>query len=281
MSAVRHDPPHRPRGPSERAGPARSKIVSVIVPAKDEAASLPQLVEEIAGALRPLREGLELDDFEILIVDDGSTDATPAVLRRLAASYPELRPIRLAANVGQSAATAAGLRAARGDWIATLDADLQNDPADLARLWETLPGHDAVLGWRATRRDVWSRRLISHWANWVRNRVLGQAIRDTGCSVRIFPRDLALRLPMFHGVHRFLGPLLLREGCRIVQVPVNHRLRAHGRSHYNLRNRSIRVVVDLLGVAWLLRRPSRYQVVGDQTVTWAAAGDRSDARREV
>ena len=86
---------------------------------------------------------------------------------------------------------------------------------------------------------------------------------------------------MFHGVHRFLGPLLLREECRIVQVPVNHRPRAHGRSHYNLRNRSIRVVVDLLGVAWLLRRPSRYQVVGDQTVAWAAAGDRSDARREV
>ena len=252
----------------------------MIVPAKDEAASLPQLVEEIAGALRPLREGLELDDFEILIVDDGSTDATPAVLRRLAASYPELRPIRLAANVGQSAATAAGLRAAR-----RLDRDARRRPAERpgrpARLWETLPGHDAVLGWRATRRDVWSRRLISHWANWVRNRVLGQAIRDTGCSVRIFPRDLALRLPMFHGVHRFLGPLLLREGCRIVQVPVNHRLRAHGRSHYNLRNRSIRVVVDLLGVAWLLRRPSRYQVVGDQTVTWAAAGDRSDARREV
>lgn len=281
MSALRHAPPHRRRGPSERAGPPRSKSVSVIVPAKDEAASLPRLVDEIAGALRPLRERLELDDFEILIVDDGSTDATPAVLRRLAASYPELRPIRLAANVGQSAATVAGLRAARGDWIATLDADLQNDPADLARLWETLPGHHAVLGWRATRCDVWSRRLISHWANWVRNRVLGQAIRDTGCSVRIFPRDLALRLPMFHGVHRFLGPLLLREGCRIVQVPVNHRPRSHGRSHYNLRNRSIQVVVDLLGVAWLLRRPSRYQVVGDQTVASAAASDRSEARWEV
>ena len=262
MSTVRHDPPHRPQGPSERAGPARSTVLSVIVPAKDEAASLPQLVDEIAGSLRPLREGLELDDFEILIVDDGSTDATPAVLRQLGASYPELRAIRLAANVGQSAATAAGLHAAHGDWIATLDADLQNDPADLARLWEALPGHDAALGWRATRRDAWSRRLISRWANRVRNRVLGQAIRDTGCSVRIFPRDLALQLPMFRGVHRFFGPLLLREGCRIVQVPVNHRPRSHGRSHYNLRNRSIRVVVDLLGVAWLLRRPIRYHVVG-------------------
>jgi glycosyltransferase involved in cell wall biosynthesis len=253
----------------------------VIVPAKNEAASLPQLVEEIVQALRPLHEGRDLDGFEVLIVDDGSTDATPAVLRRLAASYPELRPIRLAANVGQSAATAAGLRAARGDWIATLDADLQNDPADLVQLWKALPSHDAALGWRATRRDVWSKRLISRWANRVRNLVLGQAIHDTGCSVRIFPRDMALRLPMFRGVHRFLGPLLLREGCRIVQLPVNHRPRAHGRSHYGLRNRSIRVVVDLLGVAWLLRRPIQYQVVGDRAIAWAGSGDRTEAWQEV
>lgn len=261
-------------------GPGASDVVSVVVPAKDEAASLPQLVEEIVRALRTLREGLRLLEFEVLVVDDGSNDATPAVLRRLSASYPELRPIRLASNVGQSAATAAGIRAARGDWIATLDADLQNDPADLVTLWEALPGHDAVLGWRATRRDVWSRRWISRWANHVRNRVLGQAIRDTGCSVRIFPRDLALRLPMFRGVHRFFGPLLLREGCRIVQVPVRHRPRAHGRSHYSFRNRSVRVVVDLLGVAWLLRRPIRYQVVGDPAVPELAARDRSDAWQE-
>jgi glycosyltransferase involved in cell wall biosynthesis len=155
----------------------------------------------------------------------------------------------------------AGIRSARGDWIATLDADLQNDPADLVRLWEALPGHDVALGWRAERRDAWSRRIVSRWANRVRNGVLGQSIRDTGCSVRIFPRAAALRLPVFRGVHRFLGPLLLREGCRLVQVPVGHRHRPHGRSHYNLWNRSIQVVIDLLGVAWLLRRPLGYRVV--------------------
>ena len=127
-------------------------------------------------------------------------------------------------------------------------------------LWDALPGHDAALGWRVTRQDVWSKRVISRWANRVRNAVLGQSIRDTGCSVRIFPREVALRLPMFRGGHRFFGPLLIREGCSIVQVPVNHRPRSHGRSHYNLWNRSVRVVVDLLGVAWLMRRDVRYRV---------------------
>jgi len=195
-----------------------------------------------------------------VIVDDGSTDETLAVLRRLSADYPELRPLVLEFNVGQSAATAAGFRAARGDWVATLDADLQNHPADLAVLWEALPGHDAALGWRSTRQDVWSKRVISRCANRVRNQILGQSIRDTGCSVRIFSRAMALRLPLFQGCHRFFGPLLLREGCRIVQLPVTHRPRPHGQSHYNLWNRSIRVIVDLFGVAWLMRRAIRYEV---------------------
>jgi glycosyltransferase involved in cell wall biosynthesis len=235
-----------------------------VVPAKNEAASLPQLVAEITAALRPLcgggDEGYRLDGFEIVIVDDGSTDGTRAVLEEMAAAYSELRPLSLAFNVGQSGATAAGFRAARGDWVATLDADLQNDPADLAELWLALPGHEAALGWRRKREDVWSRRVISFLANRVRNQVLGQSIRDTGCSVRIFSRAMALRLPMFQGCHRFFGPLLLREGCRIVQLPVNHRPRPHGRSHYNLWNRSLRVIVDLFGVAWLMRRPVSYEV---------------------
>jgi glycosyltransferase involved in cell wall biosynthesis len=238
--------------------------MSVIVPAKNEADSLPQLVAEIARALRPLgaarTNGPRLEQFEIVVVDDGSTDQTPNVLRELVQEYPELRPIRLAQNVGQSGATAAGFHAARGGWVAMLDADLQNDPADLAALWNALPGHDAALGWRTKREDVWSKRVISRYANAIRNRVLGQSIKDTGCSVRIFPREVALRLPMFHGAHRFFGPLLIRGGCRIVQVPVSHRPRPHGKSHYNIWNRSLKVIVDLFGVAWLMRRPVRYQI---------------------
>ena len=267
MSTMRHDRSQRPRpaglaagGMAVEAGPEAARL-SIIVPAKNEAASLPQLVDEIARAFRPRVASGKLGGFEVVVVDDGSTDETPATLERLGHDYPELRPITLARNVGQSGASAAGFRAARGEWVAMLDADLQNDPADLARLWDALPGHDAALGWRVKREDVWSKRVISRWANRVRNKVLGQSIQDTGCSVRIFPRSVALRLPLFHGAHRFFGPLLLREGCRIVQVPVTHRPRPHGESHYNFRNRSIKVVVDLLGVAWLLRRPIRFEVV--------------------
>jgi dolichol-phosphate mannosyltransferase len=287
LSTLRYDPAQRsgpmglghpvrsvPAGESDRDGPGSemppgfpveaTPFLSVVVPAKNEAASLQQLVGEIALALRYLcEEGhpRRLARFEIIVIDDASTDQTPSVLMGLAAEYAELRGIVLEAGVGQSSATLAGIRAARGDWIATLDADLQNDPADLVRLWEALPGHDAALGWRVERRDVWSRRIISRWANRLRNGLLGQSIRDTGCSVRIFPRAVALRLPLFRGVHRFFGPLLLREGCRLVQVPVGHRPRPHGRSHYNLWNRSLQVIIDLIGVAWLLRRPLPYRVL--------------------
>jgi dolichol-phosphate mannosyltransferase len=239
--------------------------LSIVVPARDEAENLPELVDEIVRWFRPLtlpRAGKpRLAEFEVIIVDDGSTDETPHVLSRLSGDHPELRALRLARNVGQSAATVAGFRAATGDWVALLDADLQNRPEDLAMLWDALPGRDAALGWRVNREDVWSKRLISRWANRARNLALGQTIRDTGCSVRIFRRELALRLPTFRGMHRFLGPLLLREGARVVQVPVSHRPRTHGRSHYNLWNRSLRVVIDLVGVTWLMRRAIRYQVV--------------------
>jgi len=238
-------------------------VLSVVVPARNEAPNLPQLIDEIVAALRPLRHSGThgLSAFEVVVVDDASTDETSPVLMKLSDGCPELRWLSLATTAGQSCATAVGIRAARGTWIATLDADLQNDPADLVRLWKALPGYHGALGWRRIRHDVFSKRLISHWANQVRNAVLGQAIRDTGCSVRIFSRDMALRLPTFHGMHRFMGPLLLREGCNLIQVPVNHRPRQNGCSHYNLWNRSLCVIVDLLGVSWLLRRPVRYQVI--------------------
>ena len=270
MSSLRQDGSHRPstvggsEGPGFEADGGRARFLSIIVPSKNEAASLPGLLAEIAGAFRPkvsrASEGASLDGFEVIVVDDGSTDETPSALHRLMEDYPELRPIRLATNAGQSAATLAGFRSARGAWVAILDADLQNDPADLAKLWDALPGYDAGLGWRTKREDVWSKRVISKLANKARNAVLGESIRDTGCAVRIFPRSVALRFPMFHGAHRFYGPLLIREGCRIVQIPVGHRPRPHGKSHYNIWNRSVKVVADLLGVAWIMRRPVRYRI---------------------
>jgi dolichol-phosphate mannosyltransferase len=255
-----------------------SSGLSVVVAARNEACNLPQLIHEIARSLRPLCRGAarRLAGFEVVVVDDGSTDGTQQVLLELSEVYPELRWVSLATATGQSSATAAGILAARGNWIATLDADLQNDPADLIRLWDALPGHDAVLGWRTTREDVVSKRVISIWANWVRNTVLGQSIRDTGCSVRIFSRAAALRLPLFHGMHRFIGPLLLREGCKLTQVPVKHRPRVNGRSHYNFRNRSFSVAIDLLGVFWLMRRPVRYPVIPNRPPGFAAGRFQSE-----
>ena len=277
MSSIRRDQAHGlGYGSVGRSAEdaARGGTLSIVIPAKDEAANLPPLLAELARAFRPLvgtsPGGHRLDGFEVLVVDDGSTDDSVAVLGRLMGEYPELRPVVLARNVGQSAATVAGIRAARGAWVGLLDADLQNPPADLAAMWGVLPGHDAALGWRTTRQDNRTKRVISKVANRVRNAVLGQSIRDTGCSVRIIARGFAERLPAFAGGHRFFGPLLLREGARIVQVPVTHRPRAQGVSHYGFGNRSVRVVVDLLGVAWLLRRPVRYEVAPSALPTQGA-----------
>ena len=265
MSSIRRDLAHS-HGQSGRSVGAsgRDGTLSIVIPAKNEAANLPPLLAEVARAFRPLvgagEHSHRLDGFEVVVVDDGSTDDSRAVLGRLMAEYPELRPLILARNVGQSAATVAGIRESRGAWVGLLDADLQNPPSDLAAMWQVLPGHDAALGWRTTRQDNWTKRVVSRVANRIRNAALGQSIRDTGCSVRIIARSFAERLPAFAGGHRFFGPLLLREGARIVQVPVTHRPRAQGKSHYHFGNRSVRVVVDLLGVAWLLRRAVRYEV---------------------
>lgn len=262
--------------------PNRRPTLSVVVPAHNEAENLPRLVAEIVAALEPLcvesiasenarrgrihaenhgentyilTENRPLKNgFEIVIVDDGSTDATRGVLRELGGDYPELRPVGLANNIGQSGAIVAGLRKARGEWIATLDADLQNDPADLPKLWNAVAGRHAALGVRVDRRDPASKRLIGRLANHVRNCVLGQGIRDTGCSLRIIKRSAAIKLPAFDGMHRFIGPLLIREGRRVVQTPVGHRPRIKGKTHYNIWNRSIHVIVDLFGVWWLSRR---------------------------
>jgi dolichol-phosphate mannosyltransferase len=292
MSSIRFDLPHQPQlrsvghlaprdpgsGPvdradvltpwveADRASASSVPFLSIVIPARDEAASLPQLVEQITRALRPLCHQShstapeQLAGFEIIVVDDGSTDETSLVLGDLADVYAELRPLRLKATVGQSGALTAGIRMAQGNWIATLDADLQNDPADLVKLWKALVGYDVALGWRVRRADSRLKRIISRLANNLRNAVLGQSIHDTGCSVRIFPRAVALQLPHFQGMHRFFGPLFLREGCRVIQVPVNHRPRIHGRSHYNLWNRSLRVLIDLAGVAWLMNRRVVYEL---------------------
>jgi glycosyltransferase involved in cell wall biosynthesis len=223
--------------------------LSLIVPVYNEQDNLPVLAEEIRRAVEPL--GI---DYEVLLVDDGSTDAGPAVMRRLAEADRRLRLVRLSRNSGLSAALDAGFRHARGEVLVTLDSDLQNDPADIPRLLAELPGWDVVCGVRARRRDTWLRRVSSRIANAVRNRLTHESIADVGCTLRVYRAEFVRRIPMFTGMHRFLPTLLRLEGARIKEVPVNHRPRLHGEPKYNIRNRIWRALADLMAVRWMQRR---------------------------
>lgn len=242
--------------------------LSVVVPLYNEAENLPVLTREIADALGPLRLS-----WELLFVDDGSTDDSLSVLRRLAAESPRLRILRLEANRGQSAALDAGFRSARGPVVVTLDADLQNDPADIPKMLETLreSGADVVCGIRSKRRDSWLRRISSRVANGVRNRLTGDQVTDVGCTLRACRRDVLRRVPMFDGMHRFLPTLLKMAGARVVEIPVNHRPRLYGQPKYNIRNRIRRGLVDLFAVRWMQRRWIDRRLVEEVTSSWTPA----------
>jgi glycosyltransferase involved in cell wall biosynthesis len=235
--------------------PPSAPRLSVVVPAYNEAESLRPLVEALRRSLDGLGEA-----YELLVVDDGSTDGTRAVLDELAPRHPCLRVLRLVRNAGQSAAFLAGFDAAAGEVVVTLDADLQNDPADIPRLLAALPGHDAVLGVRATRRDDAVRRLSSRVANAVRRAATGDGLTDVGCSLKAFRREHLRDLPRFDGVHRFFGTLLVWKGCRVVELPVGHHPRRAGQAKYNLRNRAARTLADLFAMRWWRTRAVRYEI---------------------
>ncbi len=228
--------------------------LSVVVPVKNEQDNVEPLVREIAAALA----GNTI--FEILYVNDGSTDATQSRLDALKTEFPMLRTIRHRASCGQSRAVTTGVAAARYEWIATLDGDGQNDPADIPALLAKLadpvqPANLALLaGWRAKRNDTFIRRLSSRIANGVRARMLKDNTPDTGCGLKVFARETFLALPNFDHMHRFLPALVMRNGGAVVSVPVNHRPRERGSSKYGVHNRLWVGIVDLFGVAWLQRR---------------------------
>lgn len=229
----------------------------MVVPAHNEAENLEPLVREIGTALGTAA------GYEIVLVDDGSTDATLARAAEIAGANPRLRVVRHPTSRGQSFAIATGVREARGTWIATLDGDGQNDPADIPKLLARRSGAagDAgpllIAGYRRKRRDSWLKRVSSRVANAVRGRLLGDRTPDTGCGLKVFEREAFLALPHFDHMHRFLPALFLRAGGRIVSVEVGHRPRERGRSHYGMRNRLWVGIVDLVGVWWLIRRKER------------------------
>jgi len=231
-------------------------LLSVVVPLRDEGPNLRALHEEIVDALQAST------GWEIVFVDDGSTDEGPDVLRQLAREDPRVRVVTLARGYGQSTALVAGAEAARGEWIGTLDADCQNDPRDLVALWdEAREGvADVVTGYRLRRADAWARRASSRVANSVRNRVSGDRITDVGCSVRVFPRRALLEAVRFEGMHRFLPTLFRLAGYTVVERPVGHRARHAGRSKYGIHNRLWRGIADLYVVRRLVRRQVRYDL---------------------
>ena len=229
--------------------------ISVVVPAYNEAESLPEFLAELRQALDATGKRAE-----IVLVDDGSSDETPALLARERARDPRLKPLRLEKNSGQSAALAAGLAHARGAVIVTLDADLQNDPAELPRVLDALKDADVVSGIRANRRDTWLRRVSSRIANATRRAAIGDPITDIGCSFKAYRREALEGLPMFGGVHRFLPALCVFRGARLAEVPRAHRPRRHGVSKYGVHNRLWRGINDLIGVNWLKSRLIRVRV---------------------
>ena len=239
--------------------PARPAVdLSIVIPVFNERDNLEPLLREIAASL----SGLEVS-YEVLMIDDGSTDGSDEALRRLRDVYPALRVVRFARNAGQTAAMDAGFRRARGDVIVTLDADLQNDPADIPRLLRELAGWDAIVGVRQVRRDSFVRRVSSRVANYVRNRLSDETISDTGCSLKAYRREALSRLVLYDGMHRFLPTLLKMEGFRVRELPVGHRPRAHGRSKYGISNRLVPSFLDLLAVRWMKKRRLRYEVADD------------------
>jgi dolichol-phosphate mannosyltransferase len=228
--------------------------LSVVIPVKNEAENIAPLVAEIHAAL----DGLV--GFEIVYVDDGSTDDTAARIRVLQADDPALRLVRHRASCGQSTAVRSGVKAARGRWIATLDGDGQNDPADIPALWRLArDGGTAQLyaGWRAKRQDSRIKRLSSRLANGIRAGLLGDATPDTGCGLKLFERALFLELPYFDHMHRFLPALVIRAGGTVVSVRVNHRPRQRGTSNYGTFDRLWVGITDIIGVMWLQRRAKR------------------------
>jgi dolichol-phosphate mannosyltransferase len=194
------------------------------------------------------------EDWEVVLVDDGSTDGSLDRMRQQARRDARYRVVRHGRNAGQSAALVSGFAVARGDVVVTLDADLQNPPAEIPRLLEALEGHDVVSGVRAKRRDTWAVRTAGKIANRVRGWVLHDGVRDVGCALKAYRREQLVELPAFNGLHRFLPALLKARGARITEVPVGHRPRAHGQSKYTIRGRLWRGIADMFGVRWLIRR---------------------------
>lgn len=233
-------------------------LYSIVIPIYNEADNIIPLLEEVEWVMHAYPHL-----WELIYVDDGSTDASGDILQKLVEAKPYVRCISLKKNYGQTSALAAGIRASRGTWVVTLDGDGQNDPRDIPLLIETCANAsscDLVSGIRRKRRDPWYKRIISKMANTIRSRVLNDKIQDTGCSLKMYRRSCFEKVPLFNGMHRFLPALFQIEGYSTKEVVVHHRERRRGKSKYHLFNRGASLLFDLFAVAWMRKRKLAYEI---------------------
>ena len=229
--------------------------LSIVIPIHNEVESLPHLFPELYDVLVSLSQ-----PFEILCVDDGSTDRSFEVLLEWQAKLPAIRIIKLCARSGKTAAMDAGFRKAQGRVVVTLDADLQDDPDDIPRLLAELPGYDMVIGWRRRRIDTWLKRLESRIANRFRSYITGDRVHDIGCFLKVCRKEMLNCIRLYDGMHRFLPILCELEGGLVKEVPVNHRPRRFGQSKYGISNRLWRGLYDLMAVRWMQKRRLQYKI---------------------
>ncbi len=233
---------------------------SVVIPLKNEEENITDLINELEPVMQELNK-----PWELICIDDGSTDHTLSILSKLAKQKPFLRILVFDRNYGQSCAFDAGFRQAKGEWIITLDGDRQNDPHDIPKLLAIAENSDLICGYRHNRRDPWHKKITSRLANFVRSRFCRDQIRDTGCSLKVYRAACFKHIKMYKGMHRFLPALFKIEGFRVAEVPVHHRERIKGQTKYNFFNRSFNTIADMLAVRWMGKRHINYRI--DQEIS--------------
>jgi len=228
---------------------------SIVIPLKDEEGNIRNLIGELEPVMNSLGK-----KWELICIDDGSTDQTLPILQDLSKGKPFLRTLVFTKNCGQSSAFDAGFKAAKGEFVITLDGDLQNDPNDIPKLIEVSENYDLVCGIRQNRKDSFVKRMTGYLANSVRSRVCHDGIQDTGCSLKLYRRDCLKKIKIYDGMHRFLPALFQIEGFRVHQIPVNHRERTRGKTKYNFLNRSFNTIFDMFAVRWMRARHLNYTI---------------------
>lgn len=230
-------------------------VYSIVIPIKNEEENIQDLLNELECVMNQTEK-----EFEVICIDDGSTDNSLQLLTHLKNCKPYLKILSFHQNYGQTSAFDAGFKAAKGDFVITMDGDRQNDPHDIPRLLKEIEKYDLVCGQRVKRKDPFIKRVTSLLANFVRKRLCQDQIQDTGCSLKVYRTSSLRNIKLFHGMHRFLPALFMIEGYRIKEIPVNHRERVKGKTKYNFFNRSFNTIADMLAVRWMRKRHLNYKI---------------------